>query len=168
MDIINNRRSVRKYSDKLVEPEKVEKLLRAGMQSPSAKNQQPWRFLVIQEKQNLVSLSTATPFSKMLGEATLAIILMVDTSKLSLPNMYAADLGAATQNILLECTYLDLGACWIGVYGREERVESVRQILNLPDHLIPFSILSIGYPLDKDANHFVDRYDPSKVFYESV
>ncbi|MDD3191479.1 MAG: nitroreductase family protein [Bacilli bacterium] len=168
MDIINRRRSIRQFTDEPIEKEKIEALLRAAMQAPSAKNQQPWRYLVVQEEQRLQEMASLTPYSKLLGRAKAAIVVLTDTSNLSLPDMVAADMGATTQNILLEATSLGLGSCWIGVYGRAERVDATKQLLNLPAHFLPFSIVALGYPLHKEDLRFIDRFDPTKVFYEKI
>ena len=126
MDIIDRRRSVRSYQNREVEPEKIEKLLRAAMQAPSAGNQQPWEFLVVQ------------------------------------------DLGAAAENLLLEAVNQGLGAVWAGIHPFAERVDAVRELFSLPPELMPFAIIAVGYPEKADANHFIDRYDPSRVHYETL
>lgn len=166
MDVINKRRSVRQYRNQPVEQEKIELLLRAGMQAPSAKNQQPWHFLVIQNRDTLLKLSGLTKNSRMLADASVAILLLIDYTNLTLPDMAPVDMAAATENILLEATNLGLGAVWIGVYAREERGEAIREICQVPNHLEPFCLISIGYPLDENANRFVDRYDATRVYYE--
>lgn len=163
MDIINNRRSVRKFLDKQIEADKIEKLLRAAMQAPTAKNFQPWRFLVIQNQDTLQSLGE---LSKIIAGAKAVIITMIDKELFPDASIYAMDMGAATQNILLECVSLQLGAVWIGLDGRPERIVNYQQFLNIPEKYQLFSLLAIGYPEDEDANHFIDRYDPNKVIYE--
>ena len=163
MDIINNRRSVRKFLDKQVEQEKVEQLLRAAMQAPTAKNVQPWRFLVIQNNETLQKLGQ---MSKIIAGCRLVIILMIDKELFPEPNLYAMDMGAATQNILLKGVQLDLGAVWIGLDGRLERIKGYLDILKVPEKYQLFSLLAIGYPEDEKANHYLDRFDQNKVFYE--
>lgn len=167
MDIINRRRSVRKYRDQAIEPQKIDQMLRAAMQAPSAKNQQPWHFLVIQDRANLIKCSELHHFSKMVAEAGAAIILLFDRRNLTLPGMAPIDMAAATENVLLEATYLGLGAVWIGIYSREDRGEMLRNLFSIPDYLEPFSMVSIGYPLDENANYFKDRYDASRIHYET-
>ncbi|MFA7367180.1 MAG: nitroreductase family protein [Bacilli bacterium] len=163
MDIINKRRSVRNFKDIDVERSIIEKLLRAGMQSPSAKNQQPWVFLVIKDKIKLEKLSVV---SNLFLKCNTAIFLLIDTENLPNPEMAPADMGACTQNILLECASLNLGACWIGTAGRENRINVFREVLNIPSRFEPFSTIVLGYPQNESDNHFVDRYNPNKVFYE--
>lgn len=115
MDAIFNRRSIRKYKDKPVEKEKIEKLLRAAMQAPSAGNQQPWEFIVIQDKENLKKLSGMSPYSKLIMNAPLTFVLLGNKDKMKFPENWQQDMGASAENILLEAVELGLGAVWLGV-----------------------------------------------------
>lgn len=165
MEVINKRRSVRQFSDKEITDEVFEKLLRAAMQAPTAKNQQAWKFLVIRNRDSLNKLSEV---SNLFVNCKAAILIMVDQTKATALEMTPADTGACTQNILLECVELGLGACWIGTAGRENRIMKFKEVFNIPDHLYPSTAVVIGYPKDENANYFVDRYDPSKVYYEEI
>ena len=163
MDIINNRRSVRLFIDKQVEKEKIELLLRAGMQAPSANNVQPWTFLVVQDKVNIECLIS---ISRPLKTATLAILLFTKVDETKPREMYYGDMGAATQNILLEAANIGLGGCWVGINNRTSRIETVLETFNIPNDLQPFSLLALGYPEDENANHFIDRFNHDKVYLE--
>ena len=167
MDVINKRRSVRQYKNQPIEQEKIEAMLKAAMQAPSARNQQPWQFLVIQDKDNLHKLSHISKNAQMVRQAGVAFVLLIDTQNLRIPEMAPVDLAAATENLLLKATDLGLGSVWIGVYGREGRPNLVKEVCSIPKHLEPFSIVSVGYPLDENANYFIDRFDKSKITYES-
>lgn len=166
MEIINKRRSIRKYENKVIEQDVLEKIVRAGMQAPSAINQQPWHFFVITDKEKLVSLSTLTKYSKMLAEASACILLATDKRNVKASTMYSQDMAAATQNVLLEAAHLGVGSCWIGIYGRVDRMEKIKDFLQLEDHFEPFALVSLGYPENKEDFKFVDRYDINKVTYE--
>ncbi len=165
MNEIFVRRSIRKFNNKKIEQEKVEKLLKAGMQAPSAGNQQPWEFLVIDDREILDKLSTAGAYSSMLKTATLAIITLITNNDMRFPEYYQQDMGAATQNILLEAVALDLGAVWIGVEPDTLRKDFIAETFGLPSQIIPFSIIAVGYPEDGCENKFIDRFDYSKVKY---
>ena len=134
MDIINKRRSIRKYINKEIEQEVLEKIVRAGMQAPSAINQQPWHFFVIKDKDKLIALSKLTMYSKMLANASACILLATDKRNVKASTMYSQDMAAATQNVLLEAAYLGVGSCWIGIYGRIDRMEKVKDFLLLEEH----------------------------------
>ena len=168
MDIIDRRRSVRSYQNREVEPEKIEKLLRAAMQAPSAGNQQPWEFLVVQDPDTLQRLSSVSPYTGHVARAPLAIVLLGSMAHLRFPESWEQDLGAAAENLLLEAVNQGLGAVWAGIHPFAERVDAVRELFSLPPELMPFAIIAVGYPEKADANHFIDRYDSSRVHYETL
>lgn len=167
MDIINLRRSIRRYKDQPVEQEKIEKLLRAVMQAPSAANQQPWEFIVVQDEKYLKKLSEISAYSKMVAEAPLAIVLIGNEDRMRLKLHWEQDMAAATQNILLESAYLGLGAVWLGVAPMEDRMKLISEIFGLKDRLKPFCVIPIGYPGEGQENKFVDRFDSSRIHYET-
>lgn len=166
MEVIFNRRSVRKYKDQPVETEKIQKLLRAAMQAPSAGNQQPWEFIVVQEKYNLKKLSEMSPYSKLIADASLAFVLLANEERMKFPENWQQDMGAATQNILLEAVELGLGAVWLGVAPLEDRVNYVKNMFDLQDILKPYCVIALGYPSEGQENKFIDRYDETRVHFE--
>lgn len=163
MSAIFERTSIRKYQNKEVEAEKIDKILRAAMAAPSAANQQPWEFYVVKKKETLAALAEKSPYGGCIRDAALAIV-PVYRKNLMMPEFAEIDMSAATQNILLEVTELGLGAVWIGVAPLADRMDSVRQILNVPEHLNPYAIIPIGYPVG-DAQP-KDRYDVERVHFE--
>ncbi|EYE89512.1 NADH dehydrogenase [Fervidicella metallireducens AeB] len=166
MKVIFNRRSIRKYKDRPVENEKVDKLLRAAMQAPSAGNQQPWEFIVVQEKDNLKKLSGMSPYSKLIADAPVAFVLLANEDRMKFPENWQQDMGAAAQNILLEAVELGLGAVWLGVAPLEDRVNYVKKMFNLQDTLKPYCVIALGYPAEGEENKFIDRYDETRVHFE--
>ena len=165
MESIFTRRSVRRYKEQKVEKEKIEKLLRAAMQAPSARNQQCWEFIVVEDKEKLEQLSNMTPNSKLIANAPLAIVVLGNEERMTCNEYWEQDLGASTQNILLEAVNLNLGSVWIGTAPHKDRMDYVSNIFNLKENLKPFCIISIGYPLDENANKFIDRFDETRVQY---
>lgn len=166
MENIFTRRSIRKYEEKVIEKQKIEKLLKAAMQAPSAGNQQPWEFLVIENKETLNKLSEISPYATMLKECPLAIIVLSNEEKMRFPEYWQQDLGAATQNILLEAVELGLGSVWLGVAPLKDREEFIKKIFNLPQNITPFNIIVLGYPKEPQINKFVDRYEENRVHFE--
>lgn len=158
------RRSVRTYKDIPVEREKIDKLLRAAMQAPSAGNQQPWEFIVVQNKDLLNKLSGISPYSKMVTKAPLAIVLLANKNNMRFSENWQQDMGAATENLLLEAAHLGLGGVWLGVAPVEDRMNAVKKIFNLPENIFPFAVVPIGYP--EAEQRFIDRYDASRVHYD--
>ena len=104
--LIESRRSVRKYADKPVEKEKVEKLLRRAMQAPSATNQQPWEFIVVDDKELLKKLSSFSPYSKFVADAPLAMVLLNRTG-LRAQGHVPQDMGACMENLLLQAGFFE-------------------------------------------------------------
>lgn len=152
MEIIEGiltRRSIRKYSEKKVNKEQIHELIKAGMYAPSARNQQPWHFIIIDDRQLLNKMMSIHPYAKMLGQAQWAILVCGD-EKLELSKGYwVVDCSAAAQNILLAAHGSGLGAVWLGLHPREERKNDIRKLFGLPDHIQPLSLISVGYPAEE-------------------
>ena len=164
MKAIFNRRSIRKYEDRPVEKEKIEKLLRAAMQAPSAANQQPWEFLVIEDKEVLNKLAQTSPYSKMVASSAVTFVLLSRKEGLLAPGCVPQDMGAASENLLLEAVELELGAVWLGIASIEDRMEYIKKLFDLPENIEPFALIPVGYP-DGQKNKFVDRFDETRVHY---
>lgn len=162
-EAILTRRSIRNYIDKPISKDLIKELLEAGMSAPSAGNQQPWHFIVVTEKECLDALAEGHPHGKMLKQAKLAIIVCGDPDSEKHKGFWVQDCSAAIENILLAAHAKGLAGVWVGVYPREERVKIVRDIMKIPDNIIPLAILSIGYSNEKGWK--VNRYDESKVHY---
>lgn len=166
-NIIFKRTSIRKYTDKPVTKEQIELLLRAGMAAPSAKNVQPWEFVVIQKKATMFDIMKIHPYSSMLNQAPLAIAVCGNTTKIALEgveDLWVQDCAAATQNILLEATELGLGSVWLGVYPKNEVVKELANILILPDFIVPFSLIAIGYSENEVTPK--DKFNPDRIHWE--
>lgn len=163
-EAIQNRRSIRRYEDKPVEPEKIEKLLKAAMQAPSAGNQQPWEFIVVTNKDMLEKLAQAHIYAGPMKQAALGIIVLGNHKWLKFPSYWQQDLAAATQNLLLEAVELELGAVWMGVAPEEDRMNFIKELFNLPQGVEPFAMLALGY---SEGNKFEDRFDAGRIHYET-
>ena len=164
MNEIFIRRSIREFIEKPVEKDKIENILKAGMQAPSAKNQQAWEFIVVTSKELKEKVSMMSPFSKLASKAAVLIILLGNKDKMIVSDKWQQDLGACTQNMLLQIVKEGLGGVWLGVYPTEERVSYLRDIFKIPDNVEPFGIVSFGY--SEKQNIFVDRYEKSRVHWE--
>ncbi|MDR1540429.1 MAG: nitroreductase family protein [Clostridiales bacterium] len=164
MNEIFTRRSIRTFQNRPVEKTKIDRLLRAAMQAPSALSQQAWEFIVVEDKDALSKLSSATIGSKSVAGSAVTIVLLANKNRLKAESVWKNDMGAAAQNILLEAVHLGLGAVWQGV-GREESAQLIQALFDYPDYIMPFALISIGYP-DGAKNEFIDRYDAQKVHHE--
>lgn len=146
LDAIYTRRSIRKYMDKEIEEDKVMQLLKAAQYAPTARNLQPWHFIYTQNKQKLIDLSEIHPYGKMLKNAGLAILVCGDKTEDAMDSYLIQNCSAAIQNILLAAHGLELGAVWLGVHPREERMKGIIKYFELPEHILPIGLISIGYP----------------------
>lgn len=164
MDVIMSRRSIRKYTGEPVPDKMLKELLKAAMNAPSARNQQPWHFIVIRDKAVLEKITEFHPYSQMLKEASAAIVVCGDEELETSKGYWIQDCSAATQNILLAAHSKGLGAVWLGIYPRDERVTGLKGLLGIPTHVTPLSIVSIGYPAEEKG--LVERYDEKRVHYE--
>ena len=160
MNEIFHRTSVRKYQDKPVEDEKIEKMLRAAMAAPSAGNQQPWEFYVVKDKATLEKLSKTSPFATCTAAAPLAFVACYRVN-CRMPEYTQIDLSACVENLLLEADALELGAVWLGIAPLEDRMEAVRAVLNIPETLKAFAIIPCGYPETVRAQQ--DRFDRQRI-----
>ena len=156
------RRSIRKYMRKPVSKRDLKTMLEAAMAAPSASNRKPWHFITITNRDTLDKLARAHPYAKMLLEAPLCIAVCGDTTLSA--RYWVQDCSAATENLLLAAVALGLGAVWLGVFPREERVNPIRRILNVPEHIVPLNLISIGHPAEEKEHR--TQYDKQRVHHE--
>ncbi len=161
MKAILERRSIRKYTDQQVPPEIVKELLEAAMSAPSAGNSQPWHFIIITDRKILDEIPAIHEYSKMLKEAPLAIMVCGDESVEKYKGYWVQDCSAATENILIAIQEKGLGGVWLGVYPKQDRIAALRKLLGIPESIIPFSIVSIGYPAEQKPP--ANRFDINKI-----
>jgi nitroreductase len=167
MSAIFDRRSVRSFLPKAIEQDKIERILRAGFQAPSAHNRQLWEFIVISDAADLAAIAEMSPYAKMLPQAAAAIVPCVNLGLGKGPSVedtwWIQDLSAATENILLQIVDEGLGGVWLGWYPDMARVKAFSERFGLPSHVLPFSVIALGYPASPPQK--ADRYDLSKVHY---
>lgn len=149
MRAIYIRRSIRKYTSEPVPRHVLSDFVKAGMNAPSAGDQQPWHFVMITERSLLDTIPSLHPHAKMLRGAPAAILVCGDPSLEKHKGYWVQDCSAATQNILLEIADRGYGGVWLGVYPRMDRVEGMRVLLGIPESVIPFSIIAVGRPAEE-------------------
>ncbi len=160
-EALHTRRSVRKFEDRPVPEELVEKILAAAMAAPSACNAQPWQFVVFTERRLLDEIPKINAHAAMAAHAPLAILVCGDTSLEISPGYWPVDCSAAVQNLLLAVHGLGLGAVWTGVYPQRERVAAFGHLLGLPKHVVAHSLIVVGYPAEQPAHE--NRYRPDRI-----
>jgi nitroreductase len=146
LQFILGRRSIRVYAPGEVNEAVVTQLLQAAMAAPSALC--PWRFVVVRKKETLSTIAAALPNGDMLAMAPLGIVVCGDLDAVHDHQLsyLLQDCSAAVENLLLCAHALGLGACWLGVHPREERIRKLKEILQLPASVIPIAAIAIGHP----------------------
>ncbi len=147
LDIIKNRRSVRKFDGAKIPGEYMQQILEAGRWAPSGANAQPWKFIVVTEKEKLKSIAERCYYkvfkSRHVGEAGAVVVICVDPDAGSLT--YNLDAAIAGTNMTLMAASLGIGSCWIGAF--EEL--SLKNMLHIPDKLKIIALIAFGYEIGK-------------------
>jgi nitroreductase len=164
---IFERRSIRAYTSEPVSDQVVRKLLEAAMAAPSAAGCDPWRFVVVKKREMLSTIAAALPYGKMLGSTALGVVVCGDLEATHDQQLsyLLQDCSAAIQNLLLCAHVLGLGACWLGVHPREQRVKNLQTILRLAEKVIPVACIAIGHPAETKEPR--TRFSPEYVRYEN-
>lgn len=161
LEAILSRRSIRRYTAQPVPEGLVQALLEAAMSAPSAGNQQPWHFVVIGDRRLLDEIPRFHPFTDMLREAPVAILVCGDLGLERYKGYWVQDCSAATQNLLLAAHARGLGAVWVGLYPVEDRVKRIQKLFHLPGQVIPLALVPLGYPAERLPR--ARRFDRSRV-----
>jgi len=163
LESIYTRRSVRKYNDQKISDEMIKKLLKAAFLAPSAGNQQPWHFVIIDDKKILEKIPDFHPRAEFIKNSQKSILVCADKNLETFKDYFPLDCSASTENILIAARSLGLGACWVGIYPKKERIERLRGLLNIPENAIPFSIVALGYTSQEQKE--VDRYKEDRIHH---
>ena len=163
---IMNRRSVRVFEDREVESEKIINCLRAAMQSPSARNNQPWEFIVINDESTIKNLENISNGTKLPTNTAKTIVAFVLNNQTEFPEFLPQDMGACVENFMLQAVAEGLGTVWMGMYPRVDSINKLAEILNIPEGYSAFSLVAVGYPTKDNTNRFIDRFNESKIHYE--
>lgn len=164
LEAIHSRRSIRKFKKNPVPGELVKDVLSAAMMAPSAGNERPWHFVVISKSKILRELANNRIYASVLDKAPLAILVCADINLDRRNGFWAQDCAAATQNLLLAAHASGLGAVWIALYPHENRIFGVRDVIELPENIVPFAIIPLGYPGEKKSPE--NRFDPDRIHFE--
>jgi nitroreductase len=156
IDWILKRRSLRSYTAEPVSAEQIEMLLKAAMAAPTANNIQDWEFVVVTDAAARKAIAEALPHGRMAEQAPLVIVVLGDPQQ----KYMEQDCAAATQNILLAASSLDLGSVWLGMKD-PERIAGVRRALAIPETRVPVVTIAIGHPAESKPPR--TQYDPAKI-----
>lgn len=160
IELERKRRSIRKYKDRPVEPEKIELLVEAALYAPSSRAFRPWEFVVVQDRSLIAKLAKAkSSGSSFVAGAPLVIVVCADTEK---SDVWIEDASIASTMILLAAQSADLGACWVQIRNRrcdetKTAEEHIREVLRLPDRVAVLAVIAVGYPDEVKSPHSGDE-----------
>jgi nitroreductase len=163
LGFILGRRSIRVYSPGEVSEPVVTRLLEAAMAGPSAMTKDPWRFVVVRDKQTLAKLAALHPGAAMLSSAAMAIVVCgdLDAAFERQISYLLQDCSAAIENLLLAAHAQGLGACWVGIHPGEPLIKRVKELLSLPASFSPVAAIALGQPGEQPAPR--TRFNPAYV-----
>lgn len=151
IELLRARRSIRQYTNKRIEPEKVEILKEAVLRAPSSRNIDPWEFVFVDDRELLRKLAGCKPHgAKFLEQAALGIVICADGQK---SDVWIEDCAIASILVQMTAQSIGLGSCWIQIRNRmfDDQTSSeayIRDLLTMPGHVNVESIIAIGYPAE--------------------
>ena len=152
IELLRNRRSIRKYTEKVIEPEMIEILKEALLRSPTSRGFDPWEFIFVDDRGLLEQLALCKPHgAKFLEGAALGIVICAEEQK---SDVWVEDCSIASILVQMVAQSIGLGSCWIQIRNRnfDEQMTSedyIRKFLNIPGGIKVESIIAIGYPAEK-------------------
>lgn len=166
LELLKKRRSIRKYTGKEIEKEKILKLVQSALLSPSSRGLKPWEFVVVEDKLLIEKLSFSKPGASFLKYAPLAIVILGNPE---LSDVWIEDTSISSTLIQLTAESLGLGSCWIQIRGRKYNEEKtsenyIREVLDIPSNLTVLCIISIGYPDETKAPYTEEELNYEKVY----
>jgi len=144
LEAIYTRRSVRDFTEEPVSPEIVNEIIKAASWAPSGLNNQPWRFVVVRDREKRHALGRLTKYRSILEAAPVSIAVFCDKGAMYNDTKDHQAIGACLQNILLAVHAMGLGAVWLGEILNKS--SEVRELLELPDTLVLMAVVALGHP----------------------
>ncbi|MCL5985155.1 MAG: nitroreductase family protein [Actinobacteria bacterium] len=147
LELMRSRHSIRGYSNREIEKEKLDYVIEAFRVAPSAKNIQPWHLVVVNDRGIINKLVPACNNQAFIAEAPIVIAVIGDEENAygrmgGYANSLFVDIGIALEHLILAAWEKGLGTCWIGAFKEEE----VKGILNIPKDLRVVALTPLGYP----------------------
>lgn len=152
IEILRERRSVRKYLEKKIEDDKIKILEESLLRSPTSRNRQPWKFILVDDKILIAQLSKSKEHgSVFMKNAPLAVVICGNEKE---SDVWIEDCSIAATNLQMTAESLDLGSCWIQIRGRNHNSDLtsekyIQNLLKIPTHIHVECIIAIGYPDEK-------------------
>jgi nitroreductase len=161
LDTIKKRRSIRRYTDQAVTDQQIRQLLEAAMAAPSGSNIQPWEFVVVRDPDLKKQLAQTHTWSSMAADAAVVFVVCGDERA---SHNWVKDASAATENLLLAATALNLGGVWVGIHPHPDREAHLRRVLDIPEGIRVLCLVPVGHPAESKPPR--TQYQESKVHYD--
>ncbi|MCC8021951.1 MAG: nitroreductase family protein [Akkermansia sp.] len=154
-ELVQNRRSIRRYTNEKIDREILENIVKIGMFAPSSYGQNPVEFVVVEDKEKLTAIANAKKIgAPSVRAASAAIVVIVDTSK---GELWIEDSSAAASYILLAAEHYGIGTCWNQIRDREGQNFSagreIREILGIPSRYAVLCVIAMGHKAEQKAPH---------------
>jgi len=163
---IKQRRSTRTFNDKKINDKDIQAILECAMSAPTARNQQGFRFIVVDDRNILTDIASNMEHGKMCKDASHAIIVCYEVSDELSKLYWIQDASASTQNILLSATDLGIGSVWVAIHPREQKINFITNYFKLPKNIKPLCLVALGYK--ENFLKEINRFDKSKVWYNKI
>jgi nitroreductase len=166
LELIKQRRSIRKFLPQTVETEKIDLLIKSVLMAPTSKNSKSWQFVVVDDATLLQQLSVSRPMgSTLIANAPVAIVVLADPSQ---SDAWLEDASIASAFLQLQAEAMGLGSCWVQVARRPHNDDMtaeqyIRELLQIPEELNVVNVIAIGY-----KNEERRPYDETKLPYDKI
>jgi len=170
LDLLKKRRSIRVFKERKIDKEKIQQIMQAALLSPSSKNNNPWKFVIVQEKELLSELSKAKLHgSQLVADAPLVFAVLADPEQ---SDVWIEDCSIVTTIIILAAQSLGLGSCWVQIRGREgsggiNSENYIKEKLDIPDNLRVLCMVAIGYPAEKKSEKQINEGKLKDIYFNT-
>lgn len=159
IEALKTRRSIREYKDKPIPKDLLERIVDAARFAPTARNIQPWEFVVVTKQETLKKLAALAENGRFIADAQACIAVFCADTK-----YYLEDGCAATANILLSATALGIGSCWVAG-DKKPYAHEVSSLLDVPESLKLVSLIALGYPESEGSFRVIDKRKLDEVIH---
>ncbi|HUS99019.1 MAG TPA: nitroreductase family protein [Candidatus Thermoplasmatota archaeon] len=150
IDVIRARTSVRQFSEKSIQDEKIIYVLECARLAPSWENKQCWRFVVVKNKETIEQIAKTSIINRWLRTAPVLIVACADPTESGTKNFieyFTVDVSIALEQLILAATDLGLGTCWIAGFNEEK----IKELLEVPKRIRVVALTPLGYPKEKKS-----------------
>lgn len=151
IELIRTRRSVRDFSSREVPIEMIEAIVDAGLSAPSAWGKRSWHVAVFRDQATRNELTEKIPWVKPVRDGQFAIMVLGDPEAGVQKEYWPQDCAALAENMLIAARSLGLGTTWCGIYPMADNGQKVREVFDIPEGLVPFCVIGVGWPEKENA-----------------